>query len=48
MERNSGDKKRVGHFEREAKLNLVVWILVVLLGFLAVYFYRYTIELFRK
>jgi hypothetical protein len=48
MRKNSEDKKRMGHFEREAKLNLIFWILLVLAGLLAAYVFPYIIKLLKK
>jgi hypothetical protein len=48
MNKSSENKKRMGHFEREAKLNLIGPILIILLGLLAALVFPYFIEVFRK
>jgi hypothetical protein len=48
IKENSGHKKRKGDFEREAILNMVGPILIILSGLLAAYVFPYIIKLFRN
>jgi len=48
MKESSKNKKRMGHFEKEAIVTMAHWILLVLLSLAAAYIFPHIIKLFLK